>query len=363
MDPWIFEKLIAVAVLVALSGFFSGSETALFSLSRIKREAMATRDDKADRSVLRLLANPRRLMVTLILCNELVNVGVSTIMAGLGHEAFARFGIRRHALVTVGIAVVTVPLLVLVGDMTPKSVAIRLGERWARAAAPVLAAAGTLVAPVRVIVKGVADALLNLVGGRPQGAQEGIREEEFRALVDVGEEEGEVENAERKLIHNVFEFGDRTVVEVMTPSAKVFALPYEMPLGRLIEAVSQAGYSRVPIYRRGGPAARSIDHVVGVLYAKDLVGYAYGHLEGHSLQELLKPAFFVPRSTKCDRLFREFQRRKTHLALVVDEYGRLVGLVTMEDLLEELFGEITDEKEARANEPPPPPPPSGDGAP
>jgi putative hemolysin len=172
---------------------------------------------------------------------------------------------------------------------------------------------------------------------------------------------GELQVAERRLIHNVFEFGDTTVGKVMSPADKVFALPYEMPLGRMVEAVSAERYSRVPIYRalrssgRGGkgkagtgevkPAAME---VIGILLAKDLVGYATGSLEGHTIQELLHPPLFVPRTTKCDTLFREFQRRKTHLALVVDEYGRLAGLVTMEDLLEELFGEIADEKEGRA---------------
>src|SRR5581483_4957563 len=160
--------------------------------------------------------------------------------------------------------------------------------------------------------------------------------------------------AERRLIHNVFEFGDTTVGKVMTPGEKVFALPYEMPLGRLVEAVAAERFSRVPIYRtvrkrparKGAESPKTIEFI-GVLLAKDLVGYAQGHLEGHTVQELLHPPLFVPRTTKCDHLFREFQKRKTHLALVVDEYGRLAGLVTMEDLLEELFGEIADEKETR----------------
>jgi putative hemolysin len=159
--------------------------------------------------------------------------------------------------------------------------------------------------------------------------------------------------AERRLIHNVFEFGDTTVGKVMTPADKVFALPYEMPLGRMVESVAHERYSRVPIFRTVRPTGRlarkspaNIEWV-GILMAKDLVGYASGRLEGHTIQDLLHPPLFVPRTTKCDHLFREFQRRKTHLALVVDEYGRLAGLVTMEDLLEELFGEIADEKETR----------------
>jgi putative hemolysin len=161
----------------------------------------------------------------------------------------------------------------------------------------------------------------------------------------------------------VFEFGDTTVGKVMTPAEKVFALPYEMPLGRMVEAIATERYSRVPIYRQGKartdkrtpaaaavkvPATRGTMEVVGILLAKDLAGYAWGALEGHTVQDLLHPVLFVPRTTKCDQLFREFQRKRTHIALVVDEYGRLAGLVTMEDLLEELFGEIADEKETRS---------------
>ena len=344
MEPWLLEKVLLLGLLLVGTGFFSGSETALFSLSRVKREAMQSRGDPRDRAVLALLANPRRLIVTLILCNELVNVGISTIMAGLGERVAARLGVHRDVLVTVGTAVVTVPVLVLVGDMTPKTLALRAADRWARAAAPVLRFFGAIVAPVRMVLSLFANGILGALGVRAATDQEGLREEEFRALIDVGEQEGEVENAERKLIHNVFEFGDRTVAQVMTPGDKVFALPYEMPLGRLVDAIAGSRYSRVPIFRRATRGSGT--HVVGIVHAKDLAGYAFGHLEGHTIQDLLRPPFFVPRSTKCDRLFREFQRRKTHMALVVDEYGRLIGLATMEDLLEELFGEISDEKEA-----------------
>lgn len=339
-------------MLLVASGLFSGTETALLSLSRIKREAMSNRNDRSDRAVLALLADPRRLIITVILCNELVNVAVSTLAAGIGETAIHSIGVYRHLWVTVATAAITVPVLVLFGDLTPKTLALKEAERWARQMAGLLGVFVSIVAPVRAVIRLISDALINLAGARPPSPAEGIREAEFRALVDVGEQEGEVELAERRLIHNVFEFGDRSVGEVMTRGEKLFTLPYEMPLGRLVEAIAQSRYSRVPIVRRGSanqkaPAGRWREEVVGVIYAKDLVGYARGHLEGHTIQDLLRPALFVVRSTKCDRLFREFQRRKTHIALVVDEYGRLVGVVTMEDLLEELFGEIVDEKEVR----------------
>jgi putative hemolysin len=208
---------------------------------------------------------------------------------------------------------------------------------------------------VRVFLQSIASAVLTIIGARPMTREEGLREEEFRSLVDVGSEEGELQVAERRLIHNVFEFGDTTVGKVMTPAEKVFALPYEMPLGRMVEQIGGERYSRVPIYKTAKAArgsdgkrpARGAMEVVGILLAKDLTGYFWGALEGHTVQDLLHPVLFVPRTTKCDQLFREFQRKRTHVALVVDEYGRLAGLVTMEDLLEELFGEIADEKETR----------------
>jgi putative hemolysin len=355
MDTFYLAHLAAIAVLLLMSAFFSGSETALFSLSRVTRETLATREDASSRRVLRLLDNPRRLIVTIIVCNELINISASSLAATVTEYALPWL---RESVQVVIATLVMVPVMLFVGEMTPKSLAVRLGESWARVVARPLGWVATMIAPVRWVLAAVAGALVALFGGRPIPAQDGLREEEFRALVDVGSEMGELQVAERRLIHNVFEFGDTTVGKVMTPADKVFALPYEVPLGRLVEAVSAERYSRVPIYRgawKGRPGARKPDskpapplEVIGILLAKDLVGYAAGHLEGHTIADLLHPPLFVPRTTKCDTLFREFQRRKTHVALVVDEYGRLAGLVTMEDLLEELFGEIADEKEGRA---------------
>jgi magnesium and cobalt exporter, CNNM family len=351
MDTYVWGRLALIAALLMGSGFFAGAETALFSLTRVSREALAQRDDPGSRRLRALLAQPRRLIVTLIVGNELINIVASSFSASIVQHVLP--SLRQTWQVAVSTAVV-VPLLLWFGEMTPKSLAVRIGESWARAVSLPLTLVLWALTPVRVVLSAVAGVVIRLVGGRRQTQDEGLREEEFRALVDVGSEMGELQVAERRLIHNVFEFGDTTVAQVMTPAERVFALPYELPLGKLVDAVAQERYSRVPIYRtvkkrparKGDGEAKAIEFI-GILLAKDLVGYASGRLEGHTLQELLHPPLFVPRTTKCDHLFREFQKRKTHLALVVDEYGRLAGLVTMEDLLEELFGEIADEKESR----------------
>jgi len=330
-------RLLVLGGLILLAGFFSGSETALFSLARPKRQKLAAAGDPTSRLILRLLAKPRRLIATILVGNELVNVSASAVAARVGEQSWGRFGRPAAEILT---TIVLLPIILLVGEITPKSIAIKVNEVWARACARPIALFAWVATPMRWLVQGVSTFLLWFLRARPPPRDEGLKEEEFRALVDAGSQEGELEAAERQLIHNVFEFGDKTVAQVMTPAAKIFALSYDLPMARLVEEVTRQRFSRIPVYR-----GRK-DNIVGVLLAKDLAGYARGLWRGaRTLGDLLRPPFYVPKTTKLDRLFRQMQRRKTHLALVVDEYGRTVGLVTMEDLLEELFGEIVDEKD------------------
>jgi CBS domain containing-hemolysin-like protein len=331
------QRIVLLCALILLSGFFSGSETALFSLSRAKRQKLAAGGDGTSRLILRLLGKPRRLIATILVGNELINVASGAVAARLGEDALGHHGLMTAEIVT---TLCLLPIILLVAEITPKSIALKTGEMWSRVAARPIALFAWIAAPLRLLVQGISSVLLFLVRARPPARDEGLKEEEFRALVDVGSEEGELERTERQLIHNVFEFGDKTVAQVMTPSGKMFALSYDLPMARLVEEVTRQKYSRIPIYRGRR------DNIVGVLLAKDLVGYARGLWRGaRTLGDLLRQPFYVPKTTKLDRLFRQMQGRKTHLALVVDEYGRTVGVVTMEDLLEELFGEIADEKD------------------
>ncbi len=349
LDLSLVLRVCASLGLLVAAAFFAGSETALFSLSRVQREALGRKEDPGSRRLIGLINEPRRLIATIIIANELINIGNSSLSATLVEHFFPSLSQSWQVVVATAIIV---PLILLVGEMTPKSLAIRIGEPWARAVAAPLIFFQYLITPIRTVLTLVSGAVLALFGARQPEVEAGVREEEFRALVDMGSEEGELQVAERRLIHNVFELGDTPVGKVMTPAEKVFALPYEMPLGRMVEAITEQHYSRVPVFRGGrtDPKTRATGkkqplEVVGIIHAKDLVTYASRGLEGHTVQDLLHPPFFVPRTTPCDRLLREFQRRKTHIALVVDEYGRLLGVVTMEDLLEELFGEFVDEKE------------------
>ena len=349
----LLQHALFVLPLLLFAGFFSGTETALLSLSLAQREALRqaaqssqSSPDRASSRVLWLLSNPRRLITTIILGNEITNILLSEVMTDLVDQLFHLLPTRQLAalqsskdvVVAVTATLFTVPILVTFGELIPKTIGIKLNERWARiVSGPTFVLTWVLALP-RWIISGAASAVLFVLGQRARHSEAPhvLSEKQFRTLVDLGSAEGEIQHAEAQLIHNVLDFGDLTVREVMTPAQKVFSLPYDLPLGRAIEAATRQRYSRVPVYR-----GRK-DNIVGILFAKDLVGVTVASSARSKLSDLLHPPLFVPRRAKAERVFREFQRRKTHMALVVDEYGRLAGVVTMEDLLDWLFGDITE---------------------
>ena len=344
----LLSHMLLLVPLFLSAGFFSGTETALLSLSRTRREVLRQNaaTNAASARVLWLLSDPRRLITTIIIGNELTNILLSEVMTEsvtrlFRHIPRLQFGLKPASgdvLFAICGTVVTVPLLVMFGELIPKTVGIKLAERWALLVSWLLKILTWILWVPRVLLSTVSDLLLLVIVG-PKGrhteAAPVLSEREIRTLVDLGQAEGEIRGAERKLIHNVLDFGDLTVGNLMTPERSVFAVPIAMPLARIVETVSKQRYSRVPVFRGRR------DNVVGILLAKDLVGYNYGDLEGRPLADLLHPPLFVPKRAKCERLLREFQRRKTHMAMVVDEYGRLAGLVTMEDLLRPLFADLT----------------------
>lgn len=331
-------RLILFFSLLLMSGFFSGSETALFSLTPV--QLMKLREDGHPRAGLirSLLGHPRRLIATIFIGNEFVNIGASALMASMANTYLKEHG---EVVVAVFSTVVSVTLILFLGEITAKNLAVKLVERWALAAARPLWVLALVMAPLRLVIEKIADLVVHLVSSKvPETDQGTVGEDEFLTMVDVVKEEGELDASEHQLIHNIFQFGDRRVHEVMTPSSEVFALSYNLPLKRILSEVRNSKYSRIPVYQGNR------NRIAGVLYAKDLVAVAYNLTpKQRRLRDLLRPGYFIPQSVRCEQLFREFRKRMTHQALVVNEYGKFVGLVTMEDLLEELFGEIKDEKE------------------
>jgi CBS domain containing-hemolysin-like protein len=270
--------------------------------------------------------------------NELVNVSLSSVIAALLIPMIPAYG------EIVALAAGTLTILIL-GDITPKCIVWPRAKSFSLFSARPLLFFSRIVAPVRFLMEIMAKGILRLLGGgEVAGKKAAFTEREFRALVDVSGESGTLDPGERELIHNIFELTDQRAGEIMTPIADVFMVPVDIPRPELLAQFRKYRRSRIPVYRG------ERRDVFGILYLRDLLRPPAEGEEEVPLSGLLKPPFVVPTSKKLPLLLREFQRLKVHLALVVDEFGEIVGIVTLEDVLEELFGEIREEHDREEKE-------------
>jgi CBS domain containing-hemolysin-like protein len=326
-------------VCVVVSAFCSGAEVALFSLRRVERDQLARSRRFTDRQIAAMLARPRRLIATVLIGNQAFHA----ILVVLAFLVFARWvpppdGQPAWQAFWLAIAV-ALPLIVLITEMTAKTLAAKAPLLWSRLFVLPLAVFALIVTPARFVVQTVTGLLLRPLGVATRSrSTSDLSEAEFRTLVDAGSVQGQVDARERRLIHRVFEFNDKNVGQVMTPRERIFALSYDLPAQRLVKELAARGFSRVPIYQK------SLDNVRGILNAKDLVRTTAGQPLGRPLGELLHEPLFVPRTTPVKRLFLTFKQKKVHMALVVSEYGKVLGLVTMDDLLAQIFGVLRDER-------------------
>lgn len=324
---------IAVSVVLLLLSFlFSGTETALFSLQKLQRQRLDARGG-AGQQVNRLLDRRTALITTILIGNETVNVAFASTGAGL-FEGMSGYPWLDPWL---NILVVT-PILVLLSEITPKVLAFRFNARWARVAAWPITAFQWMVLPVRLVVSGIVTVLARALGVTGARQEEGLREAELLSLLDQGARAGNVEAHEREMVEAVFEFEDLTVGRLKTPRPDMFTLTLDTPWDEIVGACREQGYSRVPMHD-GDP-----ENIVGVLLLKDVLKHRGSPPQGpRQLRSLLLPPVFVPQSKPAHDMLKAFLERRYHLAFVVDEHGTLTGLVTLDDLLAELFGDFPDE--------------------
>ena len=321
-------KLIGLAILLCFSAFFSGSETAFFSLSRLKVRQMATSPSSAKRLVARMLSNPHRLLATILLGNMLVNVASSS----LGENISSHFFSGGTALV---VAVLAMTLLILLfGEIMPKIIAVERPEQVAPLVVIPLNLFSTLVSPARRSLRWITDLFVGAVTHRPIPSQV-VTEGELRTALDIGYSEGAVHLLERDLIEKVISFGDKKVEQVMTPRMRMVSIEANVPMDKALRFLKRKGYSRVPVFEGNE------DNIIGVLHIKDFLRQP----KGESLRDYLRSVSVVPETKKIDELFREFQSKRQHFAVAVDEYGVVSGVITMDDLLEEIVGKIADKKQ------------------
>lgn len=321
--------ILILVVLLFLSAFFSAAETALVSLSATKVRSLVQSKRPGAKLVAKLKSTPHKLLITILVGNDLVNVGAS-VYATLVFQQ-----LLKDAALGIITGVLTLVLLVF-GDMVPKTFAQTYNKQFSLAFAPFLYFFYILFTPVVWILDLLVKGLLHL---SPQEKIElKVTEDELKAFVSIGAEEGSIELQERELIENVLEFTDTVVEAVMVQRVDMRALPIETTLREAASFVNKERHSRIPIYKG------SIDNIVGVLTIKDLLQHLnHADMEGPLSKIDLHKPFKVPRSKKINRLFHEFQKRHMHMAIVLDEHGGTAGLATMEDILEEIVGEIADE--------------------
>lgn len=340
-------EILLLIVLIGLNAFFAASEIALISLNDNKVRIMAEEGDRKARKLMKLLGEPSRFLAT-------IQIGIT--LAGFLASAFAAqtfadplvawlsgFGLGVSASLLKGVTVVVITIILsyftlVFGELVPKRVAMKKSEAIAFKVAGPLTALSRATAPFVHFLTISTNFFVRIFGVNPHEADDSVTEEEIRMMIDVGEERGTIHGHEKEMINNVFEFNNKTLEEVMTHRVDIEALSLESSLRTVVDFAGQARFSKIPVYQG------NIDNIVGILHVRDLlplVGRDPG--KGFRLQDYIRTPFYLPVMKKTDEALRAMQLARTPMAVVIDEYGGTAGLVTQEDLVEEVFGDFYDE--------------------
>jgi putative hemolysin len=333
----LFLELLAVAVIILLNAFFVAGEYALVTARRTRIQELVQQGNRRARAVLRIVADPPRFIAAM----QLGVTATSLAIGAVGEQALAKaLDPVLASVIAFALAFLIITFLhVVIGELVPKGIALGHAETTALAVSAPVRGFFVLFKPLIWVLQRSTEVILRALGLQPPGGEmEVYTEAELRMLLSRSTEEGELERQEQEMLYKVFDFADKEVSAVMVPRPEVVALSVELPPEEALAAVIESPYTRYPVYRG------AIDEVVGVLHVRDLFSALVDRgIAGVQLEQLLRPAHIVPETKDLAALLTEFRRTNQHLAIVVDEYGELEGIVTLEDLLEEIVGEIEDE--------------------
>ncbi|MHC3436713.1 hemolysin family protein [Natrialbaceae archaeon A-gly3] len=323
--------VFAVVVLIALSGFFSSSEIAMFSLPKHRVEGMVEEEVPGASLVKELKDDPHRLLVTILVGNNIVNIAMSSIATALLSIYFG--GLIGVILATFGITAI----VLLFGESAPKSYAVENTESWAVRIAKPLKGTEYLLYPLIVLFDYLTRQVNKLTGSTSAIETPYVTRDEIQEMLESGEREGVIEEEEHEMLQRIFRFNNTIVKEVMTPRLDITAVPKDAPIDEAIETCIQSGHARVPVYEG------SLDNVQGIVHIRDLVrDLNYGENDDLELEDLIQPTLHVPESKNVDELLTEMRENRMHMVIVIDEFGTTEGIVTMEDVVEEIVGEILE---------------------
>lgn len=324
---------------IILSMIFSSSETALTKISKIRLRNMVEDNIKGAKRVEKLLENQKKLLTTILIGNNIVNIGASALATSI---ALQRTQDGPFSPYIVSIVTVALTFVILIfGEITPKNLAVQHSEKVALAVAPFIEVCMWLFTPVAFILNIIAGSIIKLFGGNAENILPSITEAELKTMVNVSQEEGVLEDDEKEMIHNVFDFGDYTAEQVMTPRTDVIAVPKTTTFKEVINIFNEEKFSRIPVYDD------SLDDIIGILYIKDLI---FSNDETFDINAHLRDVLFTYESKPIKQLFSEMRANRYNMAVVLDEYGGTQGIVTLEDLIEEIVGEILDENDEEEEE-------------
>lgn len=348
-DPWAGPLLLQL-ILILVNGWFAATETAILSMNDTKLRREADEGDATASQLLKLSENPNHFLSAIQVCITLAGFLGSAFaaesFAGRLARAFTGWGATMDPATLETLCVILITLILsfvtlVLGELVPKRIAMRSPERVARRTMGVLRITACLFHPVVWLLSVTTNGILRLMGIDPHAEPDEVTEEEIRMMVDMGGESGAIEETEKEMIENIFEFNNRSAENVMTHRTDVTSIWVEADEATILKTIQDSGLSRFPVYDE------DIDDIVGVLSARDYLLNCKAE-KPQPLRALLREAYFVPETVQADSLFRDMQKRKTHMAVVVDEYGGMSGIVTMEDLLEEIVGNIYDEFDHQA---------------
>jgi len=346
VDSESVRELALLAFLILLNAFFAASEVAIVTVGKARLRRLVEEGVKVARTVERLAEDSSRFLATLQVGVILVRLSaVATAVISLSdplQKLIVQVPIEFIARASLPLAVFSIVIILAffmlsLGELLPKTLALQHAERIALAVAYPIDLFATIVSPVVKVLIATSDVAARLFGSQPQGGMPFITEEEIKTMVDAGEETGIIEEDEKEMIYSIFEFGETLAREIMVPRIDIVAVESKIPIQQALDLILEKGHSRIPVYEE------TIDNIVGLLYAKDLLGHLRDGDAKVALRDILRPVYFVPETRQADELLQDLQQLKVHMAIVVDEYGGTAGLVTIEDLIEEIVGEIQDE--------------------
>lgn len=349
MDPdsTILPKLVLLLALVLVNAFFAASEIAIVTFNDNKLKKLADDGNKKAKMLAKMVSEPSKFLssiqVGVTLSGFLASASAAEQFQPMLTKALSFIPIQTSVLSGIALLIITLAISyvsLVLGELVPKRIAMHNPEKISLAVAPIVYFLYRVEKPLVAVLSFSTNLILRLIGIDPANKPEQVTEEEIRMMIDVGNEEGTIEQSERDMIDNIFEFDDITAEDVMTHRTEIAAVESTSTIPEVVRMAMTEGYSRIPVYKE------DIDDIIGIVYAKDMlrfIGKGEESLENRSIEPFIREVIFVPESNRCTDLFKTFKDKKIQMAVVVDEYGGTSGIVTMEDLLEAIVGNMQDE--------------------